>query len=490
MRFFYKKKGGITLIETIISIFIASIVMIGFTVLFARLWKSYGFTLETGIAGVIANAPGPIQFDRTCSADPGNTSCSKVAAIHGPSFVDTLDTVTDAGAVTTNTITVGGARAETLKLNTNTVATDYGNVSGTIGDIKRINEHPHYYDGTTWRPFYLAGTSLSASTSDVQFEDVQVRLTGETNGHASDYIYNHINENYFFKGGNATIVSSPTKFGTSAIQFDGSTSSYLSCRSTINDGMPNYLWSSNAETWAHPEKRGGFPVINGDWTIEMWVRFDDLSSVQNHGLFSISNPNASVAHTKGVGVSLIRDGFTSNWLLQWSNALSVSQSGVNPSLLSFHDYGAFSWQEDTWYHISISRRASDGRMFCHIDGTYVAPSAAGNGEYFDTNLNLVIDASNYDDFEFRLGENITLDATWTNVTWRHRLIGYLDDIRWTNFCRYNSNAGYSVPTQAYPIAPDAPPQIDPNWSNVKMRLPFDSSHGAYIHVTVVRRHLQ
>ena len=40
-------------------------------------------TLETGIAGVVANAPGPIQFDQTCSTQPGETSCSKVAAIHG-----------------------------------------------------------------------------------------------------------------------------------------------------------------------------------------------------------------------------------------------------------------------------------------------------------------------------------------------------------------------------------------------------------------------
>ena len=38
-------------------------------------------TLETGIAGVVANAPGPIQFDETCSANPSNYSCSKIAAI-------------------------------------------------------------------------------------------------------------------------------------------------------------------------------------------------------------------------------------------------------------------------------------------------------------------------------------------------------------------------------------------------------------------------
>ena len=45
-------------------------------------------TLTTGITGVVANAPGPIQFDQTCAADPSNTSCSKVATIHGASSGD------------------------------------------------------------------------------------------------------------------------------------------------------------------------------------------------------------------------------------------------------------------------------------------------------------------------------------------------------------------------------------------------------------------
>ena len=39
-------------------------------------------TLDTGIAGVIANAPGPIDFELTCSAAGGYT-CNKIAAIHG-----------------------------------------------------------------------------------------------------------------------------------------------------------------------------------------------------------------------------------------------------------------------------------------------------------------------------------------------------------------------------------------------------------------------
>ena len=47
-------------------------------------------TLETGITGVVANAPGPIQFDQTCSVAASNTSCSKVAAVYGAPGVTTF----------------------------------------------------------------------------------------------------------------------------------------------------------------------------------------------------------------------------------------------------------------------------------------------------------------------------------------------------------------------------------------------------------------
>ena len=48
-------------------------------------------TVLSGIAGVIANAPGPIQFDQTCapgSTNAGSLSCTKVANIHGASAGD------------------------------------------------------------------------------------------------------------------------------------------------------------------------------------------------------------------------------------------------------------------------------------------------------------------------------------------------------------------------------------------------------------------
>jgi|GEM_PF-6385988 len=48
-------KKGLTLVETIVTILIVSIVMLGFTLLFSRLWRVYGFTLETGIATFVAS---------------------------------------------------------------------------------------------------------------------------------------------------------------------------------------------------------------------------------------------------------------------------------------------------------------------------------------------------------------------------------------------------------------------------------------------------
>ena len=379
------------------------------------------------------------------------------------SEVDTLDSVTTRGDTTTNDINVGGVLAGGLKLNVNHT----GSPTATVGDIKRINEHPHYYDGTTWRPFYLSGSSLSATTSDVQFEDLQVRLTGFQNGRESDnYLYNYVNGKYWAILGGAQVVSSPVKYGTNAIQFDGGNQGFIRSRSTPDDGLAPFLWSSNADWYSHPGKRGGFPDLSGDWTFETWARFDDLTNFSNpHGIFSIANVHATVAEGKGAGLSLVGSG-SGTFRLLWSNGFGVSSGGVNPATIAVSDF-AGTWQANTWYHISLSRRASDGRLFCHVNGVYSNPT----GTESDTNLSVDVDNS---DFDFRIGNNWSLGASWTSVEYKHYMRGYVDDIRWTNFCRYNST-DFSVPTQAYPIDPDVPPTVDPDWNNVKMRLPFDGS---------------
>ncbi len=78
-----KTKRGVTLIETVIAIFIATIIMLGFTVLFARIWKSYGFTLETGVATHIASRGVQGAVEHMRKAQPSeNGSFPVVSATH------------------------------------------------------------------------------------------------------------------------------------------------------------------------------------------------------------------------------------------------------------------------------------------------------------------------------------------------------------------------------------------------------------------------
>jgi len=51
----YLRKRGMTLVEAMIAISIASVVMLGITVFFTRMWTSYEYTLELGAASLAAS---------------------------------------------------------------------------------------------------------------------------------------------------------------------------------------------------------------------------------------------------------------------------------------------------------------------------------------------------------------------------------------------------------------------------------------------------
>jgi len=373
-----------------------------------------------------------------------------------------LQIITDANNSTTNDLSAAG-----LTLNTN-----YTSVAGATGDIKRIGDLPYYHDGTDWRLFYLTGQPTSAAQTDVNFDDVQVRLTGTTNSHSLGYIYNHVTGGWFAKASGASSVTSPVKYGSYAIEFDGTLNGYIR---TTNDNpaVPIVTFSDN--TYSTTAKRGGFPDFSGDWTFEAWVRFDDLSgsTLDRHGIMCRTKVNGTGAGL-GVGLSLLKDSGSMNWLLGWYNGTTLTTDGVHVPFQAFHDYGAFNWQEDTWYHISVSRRASDGRLFCHINGNFVSPSAAVNSEYFDTDLNQTVSVAG--EYEFRLGNNRTNKASFSSGTYQreHYLLGAIDDVRWTDYRRYD-NTNFTPPTEAYPITAPVPPTVDPDWDDVVLRLPFDTS---------------
>lgn len=373
-----------------------------------------------------------------------------------------LQIITDANNSTTNDLSAAG-----LTLNTN-----YTSVTGATGDIKRIGDLPYYHDGTDWRLFYLTGEPTSAAQTDVNFDDVQVRLTGTTNGHSQGYIYNHVTGGWFAKASGASSITSPVKYGSYAIEFDGTNAGYIR---TTNDDPARPIITFPDNTYSTTAKRGGFPDFSGDWTFEAWVRFDDLSGspADRWGIMCRTKVNGTGAGL-GVGLSLLKDSGSMDWLLGWYNGTTLTTDGVNVPFQAFHDYGAFTWQEDTWYHISVSRRASDGRLFCHINGNFVAPTAAANGEYFDTDLNQTVNVAG--EYEFRLGNNRSNVASFSSASYHrnHHLLGAIDDVRWTDYQRHD-NTNFTPPTEAYPITAPAPPTVDPDWDDVVLRLPFDTN---------------
>ena len=356
-------------------------------------------------------------------------------------------------------------RAATLKLNTNTVSTDYGNVSGTTGDIKRINEHPHYYDGTTWRPFYLiAGTSLTASTSDVNYDDVEVRMDFETLDPASLNPINHVSGTAFdavsSSPGFVGIATSPTKFGTQSYHFSTTsniTSNYAFWRVANNSDIsstPDLL----ANYWEWPNtKRSGNIDWSSDWTVEFWMYATTTPTSGNyHGIFHVNSVDPDDGSH---GLTMWADS-GGNIQFRWNNYRHTSDVvlGLNSS---------FAWGtvQNTWNHVALTRRASDGRIMLHWNGV------AQLTNQIDVNVDALNTGGCTTYFgrfksQYQSGFNSIVDI-------QGGLEAYIDDLRITQFARYD--ADFTLPTQAYPIAPDAPPTVDPNWSNVKMRVPFDSS---------------
>ena len=358
-----------------------------------------------------------------------------------------------------------------FKLNTN--YNGYTGLTGSVGDIKRINEHPHYYDGTTWRPFYLSGTPLTVTTSDVNFDDVQVRMDFEQ----GTVPFNHVNQRNAkilttSNSADISIVSNPTKYGTKCLKLftEGGVWSqdYFYWQSRRNEvytsNWSNPAINANPEIWNNV-KRGGSLDWSQDWTLEFWVRFEDIdtTSLAARGIFFSYDPSNVTNGSQGL---VLREGTPGAWALYWYNyrASTNKQIQLEPSSTA-------NYQQSTWYYISLTYDASTGEFLLHKNGINVTPTGA------NTPIDLDVDAcnsnaSNANDFRTYFGTFMTQDGGANNLELKNQM--YLDDLRITQFARYDST-NYTAPTAALPITADAPPTVDPDWSNVIVRSTFDTN---------------
>jgi len=380
-----------------------------------------------------------------------------------------LQIITDASNTTTNDLSAAG-----FTLNTN-----YTTVSGATGDIKRIGDLPHYHDGTDWRPFYLTGTAQQAASSDVNFDDVQVRMNFD-----DGTVFNHVNRFHAklenlnpSNGAHVAVVTSPVKYGSHSLKIfnqPGTHDGDYVGWTAFDDSDRDSIWgvgALNPDSWWNA-KRGGCIDWTQDWTLEFWIRFDDIDTVQTpRGIFTVYETN--YLNNGAFGLSLGKAGVDptlNGWALYWNN-MRGSSSGHSTIQLEPRTTGSTDYVADTWYFISLTFVSSTGELILHRDGVNVSTSIAAANRT-DTNLVSANGSVNSGGWKTMLGSFYARDIG--NIYANYKNNAYFDDIRFTQFARYDFN-NYTAPTSALPITADAPPTVDPDWTNVIVRNTFNTN---------------
>jgi hypothetical protein len=187
--------------------------------------------------------------------------------------------------------------------------------------------------------------------------------------------------------GNAQIDTAQFKFGTSSLLLDG-TGDYLS----LDDH--NDWW-----------------IGANQFTIEMWIRFASLKTT------AIMSQIASGGNFK-------------NFVFYWSpSPLLAIDVGNATGAPGFSLSGPWAAAVNTWYHIAVERDAAN-KFRLYVNGTMVAS---------------VVNAT----VMFNSPEPLNIGRLVTDAA--QDFNGWLDEVRFTNgIARYASDAGFTVPTAAFP----------------------------------------
>lgn len=202
-------------------------------------------TLETGIAGVVSNSPGPIQFDQTCSADPTNDTCSKVAAIHGPASVSSSGSYSDSD-VDSHLNKSSAATGQVLGWN----GTDYNWVnasqtSQTTGSVFAFTTHSG--NGSN---YVISGTDRLTTHANADDPTITVKVGDQITFDNAGLGGGH--PMYIRIGSGAASVTTPTAIGegTDSVSWTPAAAGtfYYQCGITSHAGMIGTIVVQNADT--------------------------------------------------------------------------------------------------------------------------------------------------------------------------------------------------------------------------------------------------
>jgi hypothetical protein len=284
----------------------------------------------------------------------------------------------------TLSIFVNGSRAAT----TTTSATVGTGGAMTIGGQWYANQPERQLQGYISDARVLKGASAyDATQSTITIPTSPVTAITNTEilcNFTNAGIYDATAKNDLETVGNAQISTTQSKFGGSSMYFDGT---------------GDYLYAPNSQQYVFG---------SGDFTIEFWLYLNSAPASGNFVILYDLRP----ASTQGAYPVIYVDNSTATIKYWVSSADRIT--GSNLSI-------------NTWYHVAVSRVASQTKMF--VNGTQVGSTYADSNSYLSSQL--VIGAS-----AFSLGTQA--------------LNGYINDLRITKgYARYTT--GFTPPTAAFPI---------------------------------------
>lgn len=235
--------------------------------------------------------------------------------------------------------------------------------------------------------YAVNGQAASLGLSDPSFSSVAVLLHLDGANGSTSFTDKSANMLAVTGYGNAQISTAQSKFGGASLLLDGS---------------GDYLSVANSSV---------FNFGSGDFTIETWARFSDLSGVK------------MLAAQRATSTS------NYSWIFYWtatttSLAIGYTLNGSSSAAIA----RTFSPTLDTWNHFAVVRESSSVRLYAN--GLQLGTSATLSSSIYSSTAPVLIGAAS--------------SSSPANF-----MSGYIDDVRITKgVARYVGN--FTVPTQPFP----------------------------------------
>ena len=291
-------------------------------------------------------------------------------------------------------------------------------ISGTTGqdrDIKVIGGAPYFYDGTTWREFYLIDGSGVTIPADTDWGNVMIRSTFDSDFNDVKFGASPTRSD----NTDTALVSSPVKVGVKSLRLDDA-----------------YIYWDVTDTTKYD--------FTGAWTMEAWVYIDDIDGFDSVDCIFSGNSGSSI---KNWGLNIRKPGANpAQIIFSWFNRNNSSHNStagtdiVSTSLSSF--VGA-------WNHIAYVKDATTGAQVLYLNGVAQGTAITDNEILNPDEFGLGYQEFNSSDFD-----------------------GMIDDLRVSKSTRYTSN--FTAPSTQLPIS-GSTTQIVPPPTDKKGEITLGSS---------------